>query len=186
MFGEPLQFTPGDSSLPLDQRYSNFGYLLLGLAIEHLSGRPFFDYLRDAVLTPLGIADVQVAHSISPIAGEVRYHATNATPSVFHPDVTPSWVCEPYGGLATEVTAASGGLAATAPAVALAIGHVAVWGLGGRAPNSSRIGSMSGTFACASSRPNGLDCAILFNGNDGLNDDVRGAFLTSVNNALDA
>jgi CubicO group peptidase (beta-lactamase class C family) len=186
MFGEPLQFTPGDSSLPLDQRYSNFGYLLLGLAIEHLSGRPFFDYLRDAVLTPLGIADVQVAHSISPIAGEVRYHATNATPSVFHPDVTPSWVCEPYGGLATEVTAASGGLAATAPAVALAIGHVAVWGLGGRAPNSSRIGSMSGTFTCASSRPNGLDCAILFNGNDGLNDDVRGAFLTSVNNALDA
>jgi CubicO group peptidase (beta-lactamase class C family) len=90
MFGEPLQYAPGDGTLPLDRRYSNLGYLLLGLAIEHLSGRPFHDYLRDEVLTPLGIHDVRVAQSINPIAGEVRYHCTNAAPSATWPARSPA------------------------------------------------------------------------------------------------
>ena len=60
MFGEPLQYTPGTTALPDMQRYSNFGYLLLGLAVEHFAGKPFHDYLRDSVLSPLGVTDVFV------------------------------------------------------------------------------------------------------------------------------
>ena len=61
-----------------------------------------------------------------------------------------------------------------------------MWGLGGRAPGSSRIGDMAGTFTCASSLANGVDWVVLFNGNDDLNDDIRGGFLTAVNNSLSA
>jgi CubicO group peptidase (beta-lactamase class C family) len=184
MFGEPLQYTPGDATLPLDRRYSNFGYLLLGLAIETLTGRPFGDYLRDAVLTPLGVHDVRVADSFNAAPNEVRYHCLNAMQSVFRPDLSPAWVPEQYGGMSMEVNAATGGLLASAPAVATTIGQVAVWGMGGRAAGSSRIGAMAGTFACASSLSNGMDWAVLFNGNDGLTDALRGNFLTSINSAL--
>ena len=138
------------------------------------------------LLTPIGVQDVRVADSINAVPNEVRYHCVNAAHSVFRPDLTPSWVPEQYGGMCTEVNAATGGLLASASAVALAIGHYAVWGLGGRAPGSSRIGSMAGTFTCASSLNNGLDWTVLFNGNDGLNDAVRGQFLMDVNNAISA
>lgn len=185
MFGEPLQFTPGDASLPTDRRYSNFGFHLLGLAIERLTGRTFIDYLRDAVLAPLGVTDVRVAGSLTPAPGEVRYQCVNAVTSVFRPDLSRAWVAEPYGGLSTEVTAPSGGLLASAPSVALTIGQHAAWGLGGRMV-SARIGSMAGTFTCASSVGNGMDWSVLFNGNDGLNDATRGAFLSAVDAAVAA
>jgi len=43
MYGEPLQFTPGTTAFPDDQRYSNVGYLLLGMAVEHVAGRTFYE-----------------------------------------------------------------------------------------------------------------------------------------------
>jgi D-alanyl-D-alanine carboxypeptidase len=47
--GKPLEFEPGSRF-----RYSNSGYLLLGLVIEKASGRPYADYIRQMVL-PLGM-----------------------------------------------------------------------------------------------------------------------------------
>jgi len=115
MYGEPLQYTPGTATLPFGQRYSNFGYMLIGMAVERIAGKPFHDYLRDSVLSPIGIADVFVANSLATRPREVQYNCTNAVPSVFRPDLDPSWMCEPYGGLATEVSPGSGGLLASAP-----------------------------------------------------------------------
>jgi CubicO group peptidase (beta-lactamase class C family) len=185
MYGEPLQFTPG-TVLPIDKSYSNFGYLLLGLAVERISGIPYYDYLKNAVLTPMSVTDVFVANSFTSIAREVAYHRVNATHSVFRPDLDPAWVSEPYGGLATEVGASSGGLLASASAVVNTIAHHAVWGIGARAPGSARIGDMPGTFTCASSRGNGFDWAVLFNCNDGLNNIIRDKFLGDINAAVDA
>ncbi len=48
----PLDFEPGS-----DWRYSNTGYILLGQVIEAASGRPYGDYLGEALLTPLGMND---------------------------------------------------------------------------------------------------------------------------------
>jgi D-alanyl-D-alanine carboxypeptidase len=48
----PLQFEPGTQ-----QRYSNAGYLLLGLVIEKVTGRPYFDYVREQIFAPAGMKD---------------------------------------------------------------------------------------------------------------------------------
>jgi CubicO group peptidase (beta-lactamase class C family) len=47
----PLAFTPGE-----ERAYSNAGYVVLGLIIEKVSGRDYFDYLRDAVEKPAGMS----------------------------------------------------------------------------------------------------------------------------------
>jgi len=47
---EPLQFTPGTR-----EEYSNAGYIVLGLLIERLSGRSYYDYVRDHIFVPAGM-----------------------------------------------------------------------------------------------------------------------------------
>src|SRR6202022_1373272 len=49
---KPLEFEPGTS-----QRYSNAGYLVLGLIIERLSGQSYYDYVRDHIFRPAGMKD---------------------------------------------------------------------------------------------------------------------------------
>jgi D-alanyl-D-alanine carboxypeptidase len=49
----PLQFEPGSR-----WSYSNSGYYLLGLIVERVSGKSYYDYLRDDVLKPLGITRI--------------------------------------------------------------------------------------------------------------------------------
>jgi CubicO group peptidase (beta-lactamase class C family) len=49
---KPLVFAPGTG-----WRYSNTGYVLLGMVIEKVSERPYADYLREEFFKPLGMAD---------------------------------------------------------------------------------------------------------------------------------
>lgn len=49
---QPLAFEPGKSS-----RYSNGGYIVLGLIIEKVSGRDYYDHIREAIFEPAGMAD---------------------------------------------------------------------------------------------------------------------------------
>lgn len=49
---EPLLFAPGERV-----EYSNTNYLLLGLAIESASGRPYARYLSERIFAPLGLKD---------------------------------------------------------------------------------------------------------------------------------
>lgn len=51
MLGQPLDFTPGTKAV-----YSNFGYLLLGLVVERVSGRPYTETVQALTLGPMGIA----------------------------------------------------------------------------------------------------------------------------------
>ncbi len=48
----PLDFEPGTS-----QRYSNAGFVVLGLIIEKLSGQTYYDYVRDHITKPAGMTD---------------------------------------------------------------------------------------------------------------------------------
>ncbi len=47
---EPLLFEPGT-----DNRYSNGGYVLLGLIVEKASGMSYFDYVRENIYVPAGM-----------------------------------------------------------------------------------------------------------------------------------
>jgi CubicO group peptidase (beta-lactamase class C family) len=49
---KPLEFEPGT-----DQRYSNAGYIVLGLIIERVSGQSYYDYVRGHITRPAGMKD---------------------------------------------------------------------------------------------------------------------------------
>lgn len=55
--GLPLEFEPGSA-----HRYSNSGYYLLGVIIEHVTGQPYDVALRERLLTPLGLRDTGYDH----------------------------------------------------------------------------------------------------------------------------
>jgi len=48
----PLEFEPGTNN-----RYSNGGYVVLGLIIEKASGRDYYDYVRESIFKPCGMGD---------------------------------------------------------------------------------------------------------------------------------
>ena len=50
--GAPLSFEPGS-----DQKYSNAGFVVLGLIIEKVSGQSYYDYIRDHITKPAGMTD---------------------------------------------------------------------------------------------------------------------------------
>src|SRR6059058_2054410 len=49
---KPLLFEPGS-----EQRYSNAGYIVLGLIVERLSGQSYYDYVREHIFKPAGMND---------------------------------------------------------------------------------------------------------------------------------
>ena len=51
----PLDFDPGT-----DEKYSNFGYIVLGEVIERASGQSYERYVRDNVLVPAGAGNVRL------------------------------------------------------------------------------------------------------------------------------
>jgi len=52
-----LQFAPGSRF-----KYNNTGYILLGHVIEAVSGKSYEDYIKDHILTPIGLADTGYDH----------------------------------------------------------------------------------------------------------------------------
>jgi CubicO group peptidase (beta-lactamase class C family) len=54
-FGLKLEFTPGEK-----WKYSNTGYLLLGIIIQKASGRFYGDVLADRVFAPLGMTSARI------------------------------------------------------------------------------------------------------------------------------
>ncbi|HET9453053.1 MAG TPA: serine hydrolase domain-containing protein [Gemmatimonadaceae bacterium] len=48
---EPLAFEPGAR-----QQYSNAGFVLLGMLVERLSGKDYYEYVRENVYAPAGMA----------------------------------------------------------------------------------------------------------------------------------
>jgi D-alanyl-D-alanine carboxypeptidase len=51
---KPLEFEPGTG-----KRYSNAGYIVLGLVIERLSGMSYYDYVRKNIFEPAGMKDTE-------------------------------------------------------------------------------------------------------------------------------
>lgn len=49
---DPLLFAPGT-----DQKYSNAGYVVLGAIVEKVSGRDYYEYIRENIYKPAGMKD---------------------------------------------------------------------------------------------------------------------------------
>ena len=84
--GLPLDFEPGSRFA-----YSNSNYYLLGVLIEHATGQPYAEVLRERLLTPLGLADTGYDDGATVIdrmargyarVGAGYEHATYLDPSV--------------------------------------------------------------------------------------------------------
>ncbi len=116
LLGRELAFEPGT-----DSAYANVGYLLLGLLIEDVSGRPYQEYVADAVLAPAGVdpANLRLGRTLPADRPEreVEYAANGHCRDAFG---SPPWrrVPCPDGGFAVEPMAAHGGHVATAGAYA--------------------------------------------------------------------
>ena len=60
--GVPFARPPG-----LAMEYSNFGYATLGRIVTNVSGKPYQDYVRDSILTPLGMTSTGYDIAKAPI-----------------------------------------------------------------------------------------------------------------------
>jgi CubicO group peptidase (beta-lactamase class C family) len=91
---DSLLFQPG-----VEFSYSSYGYNLLGAVIEGASGRPYLEYMSDAVLGPAGMTHTSPEHpdSIIPLRGRYYTRADSTGPILNAPyvDNTYKW---PSGG----------------------------------------------------------------------------------------
>lgn len=67
---QPLLFEPGT-----DSRYSNAGFVVLGLVIERLSGKSYFDYVRENIYQPAGMNDTGHFSSDEVVPNRARGYA---------------------------------------------------------------------------------------------------------------
>ena len=191
MYGQPLQFVPGtqDYNSTNGNSYSNFGYVLLGLVVEKISGKRYPEFVRSVPLAHDGTSDVFLAHTAEreKLPREVWYEDPGTGPSALQPFKNVN-VPYPYGGegFVTELMDSGGGLATTAGTLARFISDHAVWGLGGRASGSERSGSMAGTSSYTMSRPNGVNCAFIFNTRNFKNPNAYNSLVNDVRKLCDS
>lgn len=159
---QPLQHAPGTAT-----SYSNFGYLVLGLVVEKVTGERFVDYVRQNMFAPSLAAEVIEGRSLRPDrdAREPFYADPYKGCSVFAVDacVLVPW---PDGGWYIEAFDSCGGLVASAPAIASFLERFWITGQP-REPGSSAsfvfYGSLDGTFTLTRQRSDGSSFVALFN-----------------------
>ena len=91
----PLGFAPGSW-----QRYSNFGYLLLSMIIEKVSGMPYERYIKENILEPAGCHDMHIAYNYyeERYPNEVRYYMHQGSEPCPLYDMSGDLVDKCYGG----------------------------------------------------------------------------------------
>ncbi len=74
--GRNLDFPPGQIN---GYKYTNYGYMLLGLIIEGVTGQPYEAYIQDTLFRPLGIQRLRLGRTLlrDRLPGEVLYHNGN-------------------------------------------------------------------------------------------------------------
>ena len=74
MTGRPMQFEPGSR-----YAYSNYGYCLLGLVIEEITGRDYSEWVAENIFQPIGVGRPRRGHTAlhERAPGEVRYFGTD-------------------------------------------------------------------------------------------------------------
>ncbi|MBR1576356.1 MAG: beta-lactamase family protein [Bacteroidales bacterium] len=90
-----LYFDPGTAS-----EYSNFGYLLLSLVIERITGEAYEDWMRENVLKAANCTDMHLAYNYykDKYPGETRYYLQSNDKAVERYDNSGIMVPRCYGG----------------------------------------------------------------------------------------
>ena len=73
---KPLQFEPGKGN-----RYSNGGYIVLGAIIEKVTGKSYYDFVRERIFKPLGMNDTDsysTADSVKNMANGYTFRSSTA------------------------------------------------------------------------------------------------------------
>ncbi|WP_240973817.1 serine hydrolase domain-containing protein [Nonomuraea composti] len=107
--GRPLDFTPGSR-----YAYSNYGYLLLGMIVEKVSGMTYEAYVQQKILAPAGITRMRLGRTLKAQAapGEIVYESAQTSTTVT--DASGATVQAPYGGFSMENRGPGGGWLASA------------------------------------------------------------------------
>ena len=164
MYGKMLDFTPGTNS-----KYSNFGYLLAGAVVEHVTGQKYFEYVKNTLLQPAGISEVQVISTLASGRTSNEAIAEDQGLGLSPIDLTSTLLVPAvYGGDGeiNEVGDPNDGTGASAEALVKFIHLHAVWGNGPRAAGSARSGSTPGASSLAVSRGDDIDWAYVINTRD--------------------
>lgn len=97
-----LQYTPGGA-----YSYSNTGYVLMGMAVEHLTGRPYAELLREQILEPLKLRQTSFTVPEKGIAGpRITGYLTNddrSKPLLDSTEQTASWIWS-AGGIVSSAS----------------------------------------------------------------------------------
>lgn len=94
---QPLDFEPG-----AQMKYSNTGYVLLGMVIEQASGQSYADYVREHVFEPAGMKDTRYGGSNFPTDRHVR--GFEAAKGGAFGDARPLDMSQPFAAGAIEST----------------------------------------------------------------------------------
>ena len=164
MYARMLDFAPGTNN-----KYSNFGYLLAGAVVEHVSGKSYFEYVRQVLLQPAGITEVEVMPTRAALRTNHQAICEDEGLGLDPLDLTSTLrIPTVYGGDGeiNEVGDPNAGTAASAAALTQFIHQHAVWGNGPRAAGYARSGSTPGASTFAASRGDGVDWAYVINTRD--------------------
>ncbi|MFL5579842.1 MAG: serine hydrolase domain-containing protein [Gemmatimonadaceae bacterium] len=164
MMTQPLQFAPGARAA-----YSNFGYSLLGLAIEKVTGQRYVDYVRQNVF-PATAAPFVAQSATLPEDRDPREpeYVDPATGCLVFVVASCSVVPIADGWWWSEQFDSFGGLSASAPTLLQFLSAYWLDGSPRPAPGATgsswwAFGSLPGTFTMARQRPDGTDVVVLFN-----------------------
>jgi len=102
---------------------------MLGLVIEHVSGKTFIDDVKQATCAPLGISDVFLGQTLMSHKrpDEALAEDPGLTPTAFDPNSS-LLLPAAYGGFIVETMDSGGGLIASTPALVHFAHHYAAWG----------------------------------------------------------
>jgi CubicO group peptidase (beta-lactamase class C family) len=116
-----LSFVPGTS-----QYYSNFGYLVLSMIIEKLSGKAYEDYIQENILRPAGCRNFKIAGNYysDKYPDEVRYYVYKDDEPADEFNNSGRKVERCYGGNDVTGLSGAGAWVASSPELALFVASI--------------------------------------------------------------
>lgn len=205
MLGQSLQWAPGTVSNLNNpagtDAYSNYGYMVLGEALQAYAPGGYLGYVQNNILNParwIPATEFALARSLVPDRHprEPGYIASSSSPSVFDNDPPIDTVPTPDGGFFLEGMLAHGGTIASAPAMIRFANAFHVWYQNGDIgqsvtaarpmQNYAHSGRLNGCNTWLQQRRDGIVFYLALNRTDFGNPDYAQALAASINHRLDA